>query len=112
MTPNRGSHGKPHRTTKILSHAWRRGGCVAGRGAGGAGLPVVGFINLGVADASANRVAAFRKGLSEAGYAEDQNVIVESPSPRTAGARKCRCRWTRLRGSIRSEPKCACDGMA
>jgi len=73
---------------------------------------VVGFINLGVADASANRVAAFRKGLSEAGYAEDQNVIVESPSPRTAGARKCRCRWTRLRGSIRSEPKCACDGMA
>src|SRR6516225_5446703 len=40
-------------------------------------MPVVGFINLGVADASANRVAAFRKGLSEAGYAEGQNVIVE-----------------------------------
>src|SRR5215475_12643730 len=39
--------------------------------------PMVGFINLGVADASANRVAAFRKGLSEAGYAEGQNVIVE-----------------------------------
>src|SRR5215471_9771341 len=42
-----------------------------------AAVPVVGFINLGVADASANRVAAFRKGLSEAGYAEGQNVIVE-----------------------------------
>src|SRR6516225_3622537 len=40
-------------------------------------MPVVGFINLGAADASANRVAAFRKGLSEAGYAEGQNVIVE-----------------------------------
>src|SRR6516162_5963763 len=40
-------------------------------------MPVVGFINLGVAEASANRVAAFRKGLSEAGYAEGQNVIVE-----------------------------------
>src|SRR5262249_53595860 len=40
-------------------------------------VPVVGFINLGVADASADRVAAFRKGLSEAGYAEGQNVIVE-----------------------------------
>jgi hypothetical protein len=40
-------------------------------------MPVVGFINLGVADASANRVAAFRKGVSEAGYAEGQNVIVE-----------------------------------
>jgi putative ABC transport system substrate-binding protein len=40
-------------------------------------MPVVGFINGGVADASANRVAAFRKGLSEAGYSEGQNVMVE-----------------------------------
>src|SRR5262245_13590453 len=42
-----------------------------------AAMPVVGFINAGVANASANRVAAFRKGLSEAGYAEGQNVMVE-----------------------------------
>src|SRR5215467_2506392 len=40
-------------------------------------MPVVGFINAGTADASTRRVAAFRKGLSEAGYAEGQNVIVE-----------------------------------
>jgi putative tryptophan/tyrosine transport system substrate-binding protein len=40
-------------------------------------MPVIGFINGGVANASANRVAAFRKGLSEAGYAEGQNVMVE-----------------------------------
>jgi hypothetical protein len=40
-------------------------------------MPVVGFIHTGVADTSAGRVAAFRKGLSEAGYAEGQNVIVE-----------------------------------
>ena len=42
-----------------------------------AAMPVVGFVNGGVAEASANRVAAFRKGLSEAGYAEGQNVLVE-----------------------------------
>ena len=40
-------------------------------------MPVVGFINAGTADASTRRVAAFRKGLSEAGYAEGQNVMVE-----------------------------------
>jgi putative tryptophan/tyrosine transport system substrate-binding protein len=40
-------------------------------------MPVVGFMNTGVANTSAGRVVAFRKGLSEAGYAEGQNVIVE-----------------------------------
>jgi ABC-type uncharacterized transport system substrate-binding protein len=40
-------------------------------------MPVVGFINAGTADASTRRIAAFRKGLSETGYAEGQNVIVE-----------------------------------
>ena len=40
-------------------------------------IPVVGFINAGTADASTGRIAAFRKGLSEAGYAEGQNVMVE-----------------------------------
>jgi putative ABC transport system substrate-binding protein len=57
------------------------GGAVAARPfaarAQSGGVPVVGFINAGVADTSAGRVAAFRKGLSETGYAEDQNVIVE-----------------------------------
>jgi hypothetical protein len=40
-------------------------------------LPVVGFINGSSADASADRVRAFRKGLSEAGYVEGQNVTVD-----------------------------------
>ena len=40
-------------------------------------MPVVGFINPGTADASTARIAAFRKGLSEAGFAEGQNVTVE-----------------------------------
>ncbi len=40
-------------------------------------LPVVGFVNAGSADTSADRVRAFRKGLGETGYVEGQNVTVE-----------------------------------
>jgi putative ABC transport system substrate-binding protein len=42
-----------------------------------AAMPVVGFVNVSSADASADRVRAFRKGLNEAGYVEGQNVTVE-----------------------------------
>ena len=38
-------------------------------------MPVVGFVHGGSPDA--RRVAAFRKGLSETGYIEGQNVTVE-----------------------------------
>jgi len=40
-------------------------------------MPVIGFIRDGTADASARYVAAFRKGLSEIGVVEGQNVTVE-----------------------------------
>jgi putative ABC transport system substrate-binding protein len=40
-------------------------------------LPVVGFVHVGPADAIVPFVAAFRKGLSETGYIEGQNVTVE-----------------------------------
>src|SRR5260370_19253163 len=40
-------------------------------------LPVIGFVNGGSADASADRVRALRQGLSEAGYRERQNVTIE-----------------------------------
>jgi putative tryptophan/tyrosine transport system substrate-binding protein len=40
-------------------------------------VPVIGVVNAGSHDASASRVAAFRKGLSETGYVEGQNVAVE-----------------------------------
>jgi ABC-type uncharacterized transport system substrate-binding protein len=40
-------------------------------------MPVVGFLRVGSPDASVPYVAAFRKGLNEAGYVEGQNVTVE-----------------------------------
>jgi putative ABC transport system substrate-binding protein len=39
--------------------------------------PVVGFINSGSREAAADRPVAFRRGLGESGYVEDQNVTVE-----------------------------------
>ena len=40
-------------------------------------LPVIGFLHSASPEAYANRVAAFRKGLGEAGYVEAQNVAIE-----------------------------------
>jgi len=40
-------------------------------------MPVIGLVYVGSADASGDRARAFRKGLSEAGYVEGQNVTVE-----------------------------------
>ena len=40
-------------------------------------LPVVGFVSSRSLDGSARNAAAFTKGLSELGYVEGQNVVVE-----------------------------------
>lgn len=40
-------------------------------------IPIVAFIRDGAADANTPYVAAFRKGLDEAGYVEGQSVTVE-----------------------------------
>src|SRR5262245_34251165 len=41
------------------------------------GRPVVAYLYFGVPELSAGLVAAFRKGLSEAGFVEGRNVAVE-----------------------------------
>jgi putative ABC transport system substrate-binding protein len=40
-------------------------------------MPVIGYLTIGAPEPSAHLVAAFRKGLSEAGYVEGQNVAIE-----------------------------------
>src|SRR5262245_28633060 len=40
-------------------------------------MPVVSFVHGGSSDASARNAVPFRKGLSETGYVEGQNVIIE-----------------------------------
>jgi ABC-type uncharacterized transport system substrate-binding protein len=40
-------------------------------------IPVVGFLHAATAEANAHNVAAFRRGLAEAGYVEGKNVTIE-----------------------------------
>ena len=40
-------------------------------------MPVIGYLNHGRAEATATLIAAFRKGLSETGYVEGQNLVIE-----------------------------------
>jgi ABC-type uncharacterized transport system substrate-binding protein len=42
-----------------------------------AAVPVIGYLNFGTPEQSAHLIAAFRKGLSEAGYVEGRNVAIE-----------------------------------
>jgi putative ABC transport system substrate-binding protein len=41
------------------------------------GMPVIGFLSLGSAVGEVGRVAAFKQGLSQAGYVEGQNIAIE-----------------------------------
>src|SRR6516165_2802192 len=40
-------------------------------------MPVIGFLHSGSPEPNVNRITAFRKGLSEAGYVVGQNVAIE-----------------------------------
>jgi putative ABC transport system substrate-binding protein len=40
-------------------------------------MPVVGFLNTGSVEAYASHIAAFKKGLGDAGYIDGQNIAIE-----------------------------------
>ncbi|MBA2399670.1 MAG: ABC transporter substrate-binding protein [Bradyrhizobium sp.] len=40
-------------------------------------LPLIGFLHSGTLEQNANRLVGFRKGLSDAGFVENQNVTIE-----------------------------------
>jgi hypothetical protein len=40
-------------------------------------MPVIGYVNSGTAGANVKNIAAFRAGLTEAGFVEGQNVAIE-----------------------------------
>ena len=42
-----------------------------------AGMPMIGFLNLGWPEASADQLRAFRRGLLESGYVEGESVAIE-----------------------------------
>jgi putative ABC transport system substrate-binding protein len=42
-----------------------------------AAMPVIGYVNSGTAGANVKNIAAFRAGLTEAGFVEGQNVAIE-----------------------------------
>src|SRR3990172_7393062 len=51
--------------------------CLRAAHAQQAGVPVIGFLHNGSPEAYASPMAAFRKGLSDTGYVEGQNVAIE-----------------------------------
>jgi putative ABC transport system substrate-binding protein len=67
------------------------------------GVPVIGFLNQEAAELTASNVTGFRKDLSEAGFVENQNVVIEyrwgeADQTNRALAFRGVARWRRLAG--------------
>jgi len=88
--------GAEHEAARV-HHASRRRGRgwpLAARGQQPA-LPVVGYVRAGSSDLNARNLAAFRKGLTETGYVEGQNVTVEYHWLEVKSSSvECRFRWS------------------
>src|SRR5262245_54176998 len=89
--PPGGSYGKLHRTTKILSHARRRGGVMAARGAGAAGGDAADHRFLGLGHACGPRpvgrrfcAAAARTRLDRGSQPYDRVSVGEGSADRAA----------------------------
>jgi putative ABC transport system substrate-binding protein len=50
-------------------------------------MPTIGFITLGSQEGAANGITAFRKGLSDSGFVEGRNVVIEYRFARNESAR-------------------------
>jgi putative ABC transport system substrate-binding protein len=56
----------------LIAAAWPRAVC-----AQQVTMPVIGYLYAGESRSNSNLVAAFRKGLSETGFVEGKNVVIE-----------------------------------
>jgi len=70
-----------HRTTKILSHTWRRGGCVAARGAQQSRrLTRLAFFGPTLNSSPAiDQYEAFRTQLADLGFRDGHYIRVDNP---------------------------------